>query len=45
MKAVVCTSYGPPEVLVVQQVPKPSPAADEVLIRIHATTVTRQAMC
>ena len=40
MKAVVCTKYGPPEVLVVKQVPKPSPAADEVLIRIHATTVT-----
>jgi len=40
MQAVVCTSYGPPEVLVVQQVPKPSPAPNEVLIRIYATTVT-----
>ena len=40
MKAVVCTKYGPPEVLVVRQVPKPSPKAEEVLIRIHATTVT-----
>ena len=40
MQAVVCTAYGPPDVLVLKQVPKPSPAPDEVLIRIVATTVT-----
>ena len=39
-QAVVCTAYGPPDVLVLKQVPKPSPAPDEVLIRIVATTVT-----
>ena len=40
MKAVVWTAYGPPEVLKQMEVPKPVPKADEVLIRIHATTVT-----
>ena len=40
MKAVVCTRYGPPEVLRVQQVATPAPGARELLIRIHAATVT-----
>lgn len=39
MKAVVCTGYGPPEVLKVQEVSKPKPGDDEVLIRIHAASV------
>lgn len=39
MKAAICTRYGPPEVLVVREVEKPEPNADEVLIRIHASTV------
>jgi NADPH:quinone reductase-like Zn-dependent oxidoreductase len=39
MIAVVCTKYGPPEVLQLKEVAKPAPKEDEVLIRIYATTV------
>lgn len=40
MRAAVYTKFGPPEVLELRDVPKPAPASDEVLIRVHATTVT-----
>jgi NADPH:quinone reductase-like Zn-dependent oxidoreductase len=39
MRAIVCTRYGPPEVLELRDLPKPVPKADEVLVRIRATTV------
>ena len=40
MKAILCTAYGPPEVLQPGKFPKPSPKANEVLIRVHAAAVT-----
>jgi NADPH:quinone reductase-like Zn-dependent oxidoreductase len=40
MKAVVCTRYGPPDVLQLRDVAKPVPKRREVLIKVHATTVT-----
>jgi NADPH:quinone reductase-like Zn-dependent oxidoreductase len=41
MRAVVCDRYGPPDVLRLEEVAKPTPEPDEVLVRVHATTVNR----
>jgi NADPH:quinone reductase-like Zn-dependent oxidoreductase len=41
MKAVVYDRYGPPEVLRIADVERPVPREDEVLIKVHATTVNR----
>jgi NADPH:quinone reductase-like Zn-dependent oxidoreductase len=41
MKAAVCDKYGPPDVLRIDDVPRPIPRDDEVLVRVRAATVNR----
>jgi len=40
MKAAVCTRYGPPEVVKIEERPKPIPKDNEILIRVYTTTVS-----
>jgi NADPH:quinone reductase-like Zn-dependent oxidoreductase len=39
MKAIICTKYGSPDVLQLQEVAKPAPKDDDVLIKIHAASI------
>jgi NADPH:quinone reductase-like Zn-dependent oxidoreductase len=40
MKAIVCTRYGPPDVLEIQEVAKPTPKEGEIFVKVSTTTVT-----
>ena len=41
MKAAINKRYGSPDIVAIGEAPKPAPKADEVLVRVHATTVSR----
>ncbi|SFF27971.1 NADPH:quinone reductase [Thermoflexibacter ruber] len=39
MKAAICTKYGSPEVIIIQDIPKPNPSKQQILVKIMATAV------
>ena len=41
MRAVIADRYGPPDILRIEEVERPVPKEDELLVRIHASTVNR----
>ncbi len=45
MKAVVNERYGSPDILEIREIPTPKPQAGEILVRVHATTVSRTDSC